>query len=72
MDRVLRGRKALGCIDIEGWLATEEIFAQFTERGVADIGHILATSDKEMSGKVPRPAGLGTKIPSQGTQIDDL
>ena len=57
---------ALGCIDIEGWLATEGIFVQFAERGVADIGHILATSDKEMGKKAPVPQGWERKALRHG------
>jgi hypothetical protein len=55
-------RPLLGCIDIEGWLATEGIFARFAKRGVADIGHILATSDKGMGKKVPVPKGWERKF----------
>jgi hypothetical protein len=37
-------------------------FAQFAERGVADIGHILATSDIEMGKKASVPQGRETAI----------
>jgi hypothetical protein len=48
-------------------LATEGIFVQFAERGVADIGHILATSDKEMGKKNPVPQGWERETLSIGS-----
>ena len=47
-------------------MATEGIFVQFAKRGVADIGYILATSDKEMDKKDPVPQGWERNAPGYG------